>query len=240
MELIALWNTLRRRWWLIAIPTLITLLWTLPSLPDAISPPETYGATIRFSAAAPPDAENAQAASTDSQSRSGTYEDISYVPWLASEYLVVNLPHWIRGSLFATLVSQKLDEQGIQISGDDLRPAFNADSTRSILAVYLGWDDQAELEKIAEAAISVLQTHAQEYFPQLASEAAIFQPLDEIDVVRTAPPLSARLRPFMRVFVGLIAGLGLAFLADYLDDSVRSIDDLEKLSLVVVASIPRE
>ena len=240
MELIAIWNVLRRYWLLIAIPAFITLLWTLPALPDAISPPETYGLTMRFSAAVPPDLENALAAATDSITRSGTYEDTSYVPWLASEYVVVNLPQWVTSSSFASHVSDHIREQDLDISTDDLRPAFNADSSRSILVVFLGWDDEAELEKIAAATITVLQTQNQEYFPQLATEPAQITPLDEIDVVRTTPPLTSRFRPFIRLLIGLAAGIGLAFLADYLDDTIRSTNDLEQLDVTVIGAVPKK
>lgn len=240
MELIAIWNVLRQYWLLIAIPVVITLLWILPALPDAISPPETYGLTMRFSAAAPPDLENALSSATDPITRSGTYEDTSYIPWLASEYVVVNLPQWVTSSSFASHVSDQLRQQDINISSEDLRPAFNADSSRSILVVYFGWDDEKELENIATATITVLQTLNQEYFPQLATEPAQITPLDEIDIVRTAPPLTARFRPFMRLIIGLVAGIGLAFLADYLDDTVRVADDLEKLELTVVGTVPKK
>ncbi|NDJ86460.1 MAG: hypothetical protein GYB66_11280 [Chloroflexi bacterium] len=240
MELIAIWKTLRRRWWLIAIPTAITLLWALPALPDAVAPPETYGSTLRFSAAAPPQESNAEAAANDPLARSGTYEDTAYVPWLASEYLVVNLPQWITGSEFANEVSQTLAERGVDISSEDLEAAFSADSSRSILFVYLGWDDEDELEQIAAATIEVLQASNQRYFPQLALQAAAIQPLDEIDIVRTMPPFTSRLQPFIRIFIGLAAGLALAFLADYLDDSIREADELEALEIPVLGTIPRE
>lgn len=238
MELLVLWKIVRRWWWLVAIPTVITLLWALPALPDALVPPETYGATIRFSAAASPDTENALAAASDPVTRSGSYEDTAYVPWLASEYLVVNLPAWVTSMRFAAAVSEELATNGLEIDAKDLRPAFNADSSRSILVVYFGWDDEAELEQIAEATITVLQTQNQDYFPQLATEPATITPLDEVDVVQTAPPLTTRFRPFLRVFVGLAAGLALAFLAEYLDDTVHATDDLRELT--VLGTIPKE
>ncbi len=238
LELLTLLNFILRRWWLIAIPAAITLLWSLPAIPDAISPPETYGASIRFTAAAPPDAANATA--VPENSTSGTYEDTAYVPWLASEYVVVNMPQWVTSSNFANEVSATLlSDHNLDISADDLRPAFAADSARSIFVVYFGWGNEAELEKIAAATITVLQTRNQQYFPQFAYAPAQIVPLDEIDVVRTVPPMTARLNPFIRMVIGLAAGLGLAALAEYLDDSVREKADLEKLGLEVLGSIPR-
>lgn len=239
MERLEILRPLWRWWWLILIPTVITFVASLPALPGVISPPETYGASLRFSAAAPPSVANEIAASEDNLARSGTYEDTSYVPWLASEYLVVNIPQWVTSSSFATAVSEQLAAQAVDISADDLRPAFNADGSRSVFIVYYGWDDEAELEQIMAASVVVLQTQNHDVFPQLGGEPATIIQLDDIDVVRTAPPLTARLRPFLQIFIGLGAGVGLAYLAAYLDNEVRDRDDLEALGLVVVGEIPK-
>ncbi len=40
--------------------------------------------------------------------------------------------------------------------------------------------------------------------------------------------------------MGLAAGVGLAVLAEYLDDSIRTRADVEALGLTVLAEIPRE
>lgn len=239
MELKLVWQVLRRRLWIILIPLLITLVFSLPALPDAISPPETYGASMRFTAAAPPEITNAIAAEQNDQ-RSGTYEDTAYVPWLASEYVVVNLPSWVTSSSFAREVSLVLAQDGWEIDTDELRRAFASDSARSILTIYFGWDNETELEKIAAATVTVLQTRNQDYFPQFGTAPAQIVPLDEVEVVRTSPPIFDRLRPFIQIALALAAGLLLAFLADYLDDSVRDTDDLEKIGLNVIGSIPHE
>jgi capsular polysaccharide biosynthesis protein len=85
-----------------------------------------------------------------------------------------------------------------------------------------------------------LQTQNQAYFSQLAAEPATITPLDEIDVVRTVPPLTARINPFIRIVIGLAAGVGLAFLAEYLDDGLRHESDLEALHIPVLGVIPKE
>lgn len=240
MELILVWQLIKRWWYLILIPMGMALLWSLPAIPDAISPPETYGASIRFSAAAPPDATHAIAADTDNLPRSGTYEDTAYVPWLASEYVVVNLPQWVTSASFAEEVSAELAANGLEISAEDVRRAFAADSARSILVVYFGWDDESELTAIAEATIKVLQERNQTYFPQFANAPAQIIPLDDVDVNQTVPPLSTRLNPFIRIILGLAAGIGLATLAAYLDDRIYGETDLRKLDIDVLASIPQE
>jgi uncharacterized protein involved in exopolysaccharide biosynthesis len=232
MELVAVWHLIRRRWWLIALPFGAALVLTLPTLKNIVSPPVTYSVQMRLTAAAPPEA----------QIEGGTtpYEDTVYVPLLASEYVVVNLPHWITSDRFADEVSQVVSAQNINISGEDLRPAFYADSFRSILTLYVGWDNETEIRAIAAAAVQVLQTRNQTYFPQFAAEPVEVVALDDVRVNQAAPPITARIAPLIKIFMGLVAGVGLAVLAEYLDASIHSRADVESLGLAVLAEIPRE
>jgi capsular polysaccharide biosynthesis protein len=229
MEWIALWDILRRRWWLILLPTLVVFLLVIPSLPDTLNGQGGYSVTMRFTAAA---------ASDIAQDES--YEDSAYVPWLASEYVVVNLPHWVTSDTFAQEVSRRLANQGIEIPYEDVRSAFVADSAHSILVVYINWDDASEIEAIAKAAITVLQTRNQVYFPQFAAFPAEVTPLDDVRVNRIPMPLMDRLNPFLRLAVGLAIGLGLAVAAEYMDDSIRREEDLAALGLIVVGVVPAE
>lgn len=232
MELIAFWQMIKRRWWLIALPAAVALVLTLPRLADVVAPPATYGTQLRLTVAAPPDA--------DLESLATPYEDTAYVPWLASEYVVVNMPAWITSDAFAAEVERVLDEGGGDIPGDDLRRAFAADSFRSILTLYVGWDDAEELRRISAAAVTVLQTRTQTYFPQFAAQPAQVVPLDEIEVNQTAPPITARITPLIRIMIGLAAGVGLAALAEYLDDTIYARAEVEALGLTVLADIPPE
>src|SRR5687768_11472098 len=96
-----------RRWWLIVLPVALALLLMLPSLPAILNPDTGYMVAMRFTAAAPSDV------NLDTET---SYEDTSYVPWLASEYVVVNLPQWVTSDSFAQEVSTLLAEQSIEIS----------------------------------------------------------------------------------------------------------------------------
>jgi capsular polysaccharide biosynthesis protein len=186
---------------------------------------------MRLTAAAPPN--------TEIEGVTTPYEDTSYVPWLASEYVVVNLPPWIGSDSFADEVSAVLNERGVGID-DDLKGAFIADGSRSILTLYVVWDDPVEVRQIAEAAITVLQTRSQTAWPQAAAEPMQVVPFDEVEVSELAPPITTRIAPLIRILVGLAAGVGLAVLAEYLDDSLRSRADVEALGLPVLAEIPPE
>lgn len=231
MELIAIWHIVKRRWWLIALPPLVALILTLPTLSHVISPPVSYLVQLRLTAAAPPDAEI--------EGITTPYEDTVYVPLLASEYVVVNMPHWITSDAFADEVSAVLEQQGSTIT-DNLSSAFIADSFRSILTLYVVWDDPNEIQAIADAAVMVLQTRNQTYFPQFAATPVEVVPLDDTEVSELAPPLTARIAPLIRIAVALAAGVGLAILVEYLDTSLRTRAEVETLGLPILGEIPAE
>lgn len=221
-----LWRFLRLRWWLIAVPVVVVILATLPAIPAIINPDQQYTATIRFTAAASADAVPEE-----------TYEDSAYVPWLASEYVVVNLPQWVTSDSFAEEVSNTLD---LNLAPDDLRPAFNADSGRSVFVLFINWDDEDELERIAEAAITVLQTRNQIYFPQFAAVPAEVVPWDNVRVTAVPPPLFDRFAPLLRIGIALAAGLLLALAVEFFDPKIYATTDLEGLELDWVAVIPKQ
>jgi capsular polysaccharide biosynthesis protein len=84
-----------------------------------------------------------------------------------------------------------------------------------------------------------MQTRSSEYFAQLGGEPANVTILDRSPVVPAPPPLTDRFAPFLRVGLGLLAGVGLAFLAHYLDPVVRRREEIETLGLPIIAAIPR-
>lgn len=232
MELIALWHMAWRRWWLVLLPALVVLVVTLPSLGDVLAPPATYQVQMRLTAAPPPQA--------DAGDLPTPYEDSVYVPLLASEYVVLNMPYWITSDSFAADVSAVLAEQDSPIAADDLIGAFRADGFHSILTLYVMWDDSEQIVSITEAAVTVLQTHNQTYFPQFAAQPVQVVPLDDMSVDEVPPPIMTRLAPLLRIALGLFAGVGLALLAEYLDDRLHTRADVEQIGLSVLGEIPRE
>jgi hypothetical protein len=233
MELIALWKVIKRRWWLIGLPAAVVFVLTLPALAAVVNPPVSYEVRVRLTAAAP----LSGAADTVPDT---IYEDATYVVWLASEYVAVNLPHWITSDSFALEVAQILSGRGLDIPVADLAGVFAADSYRSIVTLYVRWDDVDQTGPIAEAAIEALRERNAEYFPQFAVAPARVVPLDSLEVREIPPPLTARIGPLLRLALGLAAGVGLAGLAEFLDRSLRTRDDVEVLGLEVLGEIPGE
>src|SRR5215510_1650504 len=104
MELMLILRMLRRRWWLVAVPTLIV---AAVAIPDLLSSGRTaaggFTTTIRYSAA------QVLAAIPD---RKGDYQDV----WLASELAVNAMTDWVRTSSFVSEIVKETSAQGIEVN----------------------------------------------------------------------------------------------------------------------------
>jgi capsular polysaccharide biosynthesis protein len=228
MELHQLWKVLRRRWWLVAIPSVTAFVYA--AVVFIQSPPRGgYSTQIRFAAAPPPGVDVSGLG----------YEDSRYFPWKTGEFVVDGLTAWAPSTTFADEVSLMLEEQGLDIPTSAIYGHISADNERSVMTVYIDWSNRAELEAIADAAIDVMQVRHAEYFPQLGSQGAVVTALDAIAVRREPPSIGARLDPIIRFGLGLVLGLALALGVDYIDPAVRDRQEVEALGLTVLAEIPR-
>jgi hypothetical protein len=212
---------LRRWWWLVAIPVLITGGLALPGLLRRGEATGGFTQVITYSAM-----QSVRAIPrTD-----GDYQDI----WLSSELTVNAFTDWVKGSSFKTELSALVPD----ISLDALGVA--ADNAHSVGNLYLSYPTADGLQALGEAAIKVLSTRSQAYFAQLGGQPAAVTILGETPVTPAPPPLTDRFGALIRVGLGLIAGVGLAFLAHYLDPVLRRREDVEALGLPVVGTIPRQ
>ncbi|HLY28052.1 MAG TPA: hypothetical protein VKQ72_17025 [Aggregatilineales bacterium] len=228
MELKQFWAVIVRRWWLIVLPAVVALILTLPSLKQVISAPGGYSVTIRFTASQVPSADSAK-----------TFQDQSYIPWLASEYAVNNLATWMRTQSFAQEISDELAKQNLTLDPKAIQGAIATDSARSIMSLSISWPDPDEIQAIGKAAIDVLQNRSAAYFPQFAAQKVVITPQDSVTPAPVSASITTRLSPLLRVGVGLLVGLALAFLAEYLDPTIRSRQEIEALNLPIIAEIPR-
>ena len=63
--------------------------------------------------------------------------------------------------------------------------------------------------------------------------------IDPPTISLVGPSLRQRLDLPLRTILALVAGIGLAFLLDYLDDTIRGRTDIEALGLPILAEIPQ-
>ena len=225
MELRAYWKVLKRRWLLILVPALVVLA---VGLATYTPPPPAYNVGVRFIVGQLP----AAAAALEDEERLAN--------WQASEYVVNGLTDWAHGLKFAQMVSERLAAQGIEVPASTIMSGLHADNTRSMMQLSLTYGgDPDVLRAMMLAAIDVLQTENGNALPQLAGTPATLLVLDEPVVNLISAGIRHQLDLLLRLILALGAGLGLAFLVEYLDPTLRGREELEELSLPVLGEIPR-
>jgi hypothetical protein len=226
MELMLVVQVLLRRWWLVVVPVVVVAALTLPDFignSGAVS--GGFTTTIRYTASQVLEA---------IPGRDGDFQDV----WLASELAVNALTDWVRTSSFVSEITAKTGAVNVQF--DPAALGIAADNERSVGQLTMSYPDLDTLDAIIDAALDVLQSRAQLYFPQLGGQPALVRVLDVPTIVAAPPPITNRLAPFIKIGLGLLAGIALAFLAEYLDPTVRRRQQVEMLGLPVVGTLPRD
>jgi len=188
--------------------------------------PVSYSATMRFNVGIQP------------ERIPGVYTYDRYYTMLTSEYLVDDLGEIIKSNVFAGAVSQRLASQGIVVPAGAIGASTQPGKLHRILTVVITWPDEAQLRAIANASAATLTERSAEFFGQFSAAEADIRLIDPPAVARVGRPAREQLDLPLRILLALAAGLGLVFLLDYLDESVRGRDDLEKVGLEVLGEVP--
>lgn len=155
----------------------------------------------------------------------------------AAEYLVDDFSTFVTSEAFARLVTAQLAAQGTNVPPGAISGSGSSETRHRTLILAVTWPDAAEARAIIAAAGEVAQLGIDQYF----ARSGVVSVLSGPTVVPVAPPLAEQIELPVRVLLALLVGLGLAFLLDYLDDSVRTVEEAEALlAAPVVGEIPRE
>jgi capsular polysaccharide biosynthesis protein len=228
MELRAYWDILRRRWWLpLLIAALVATISAVQLRPWEARPP-TYAASMRLLVGVLPATDAPESA-----------YDPRYYAWLTSEYLVDDFTEVVRSGLFAQNVSNRLANENIELPPGAIQGSAATGQQHRIITLNFGWGDEAQLVAIANAAAAEITENASLYFQALGTEGAGVTVLDGPNVSAVGPALRDRLEWPLRVGLGVVVGLGLIFLLEYLDNSIRKRDEVETLGLRVIGEIPK-
>jgi capsular polysaccharide biosynthesis protein len=218
MELREYWRVVWRRWWLIAALLLAVLVISLLSYEK---PAPLYQATMRFAIGIEGD-EPVNAVSGEGRSDA----------WLASEYLADDLSEVLKGGDFAARIS-RLVRFDVPVG------TIFASREHRIMTVTISWSDPKQTQAIAEAVGAAVGEGTADYFPQLIGVEAKAVLIDGPGIGAVGRSLKDKLDLPLRLFVALVAGVALAFLWDYVDDTVRDRAEVEKLGVPILGEIPR-
>lgn len=222
MELTLVMRVLLRRWWLILVPVIVAGFFAVPEfLANEESGSSGYQTQFSYSAAQE---------SSNFDVRDGDYQDV----WLASEFVVNAFTDWLQSTTFR-------EELAIETGDENLLNGLNivADNKRSIGIVEMSHPDEQSLRDLRQAAIIILQTRNQAYFPHLGDSPAEVTIINQPAVSPAPAPLTNRFKPILQLGVAFFAGIVLVGLVEYFDRTIRYRDEVEAQGLQVLAIIPK-
>mgnify|MGYP000048520738 CR=1 FL=1 len=220
-----MWKIFIRWWWLAAIPVIIVagyvgLTWQRP--------PISYQVIMRFMAGGEPPTE-----------LSVDYD--RYHTWLSSEYIARGLANVIETGTFANAVAQRLADKNLEIAAPSIQGAIVSDYAESVMVVYLVWPDAEQIVAVAEALSEEVTQNSAAYLPQMSGIGVVARRVDDPVPAAMPPSLRAQLvGPSIRLILASAVGLGLVFIAHYLDPMTREQAEVEALGIPVLNSIPKQ
>ena len=228
MELKTYWEVVRQRAWVVVGTFVLALAASLIGLalvPQAIS----YQATVRLAVKPVP------------EPRTGSYYTFDdYYPYLSSEFLNDDVIELVQGALF-------MQDLQARLKGKLATPpwgSIKAKKAHRVLTMTITSGTPEGALALAQAATESLsekdESGRQRYFGQITSREQTVAVVDP-PAITAGPGTRGVLDLALRGLLGLLAGLALAFLLDYLDDTVRGAEDVERLlGVPALGEIPPE
>jgi capsular polysaccharide biosynthesis protein len=231
MELREYWGIVRRRWWLPAIVTVVALLAsTVVGLRGASAFKTDMRLAVSTIPVQDPNAER--------------YFDPTYYSNLDSEYLADDMSEFMTSRAFADEVHRELASSStpMDVDIDTIMTATRTKKTHRFIDITITTPTFEQGSAIAASISRILAdpNHVAQYLTALTAYHS------QMEIV--TPPVTHRANSALglvseiglRTLIGLLVGLGLAFLVDYLDPSVRTREEAEQLlALPVLGEIPR-
>lgn len=223
MELLTYWHIVRKRLWLVIALLLVVAATLLLSAPVA---PTGYVANMRFVVGLEPEAPGDDGYTYD-----------RYYTWLTAEYLLDDLAEVVKSQVFAADVAVA---SGVAVAPGAIQGATQAGKLHRILTVTVSWHDADELAALANAVVQVLTGQGGRYFAQFSTENAVISLIDPPAILPVGASLRQRLDAPLRLILALALGVGLTFLLDYVDETVRGRADARALGVRILAEVPPE
>ncbi len=227
MELRTYLRILKRWWWIPAGLVALTLAFSLVTLKPWQPRPPSYAMSMSFSVGVRP------------QQLPDQFTYDGYYTALSSEYLIDDFSEIVKGSEFAGAVSQRLAEQGVVVAPGQIQGSTQTGELHRILTVTIYDSDPDRLAAIADAVAATMTEDADQFMPRLLEDQGAVYLVNRGGVVPIGPSLKQRLDLPLRLVLAFLAGIGLAFLINYLIPRIYDRNDLEALGIDVLAEIPR-
>jgi capsular polysaccharide biosynthesis protein len=164
-----------------------------------------------------------------------------YYNYVSSEFAIDDLVEAVRGNVFAQAVAERATAAGTSIDASEAQSMIAADRVHRIISVHVTSHDPARARAVAEAASAELDTNAYSYIG--VESDAEGSSVNIIQRPGNASPDTARERLLLALEILAALGFGvlLAFLVDYIDDTLYDAESTTAaLRLPNLASVPAE
>jgi capsular polysaccharide biosynthesis protein len=230
MELREYWSIIRRRWWL---PVAITLVALVASTVVGVRGATAYKTEMRVAVSTIPRPDP----------NATLYFDPTYYSNLSSEYLADDISELMTSRAFADEIQRELATANQpKMDVGTILSATRAKKTHRFIDVTVTTSTEEEGKAIAGSISRILNdpAHLAIYLKALASYNSQMSLVTPPSTHRANTPVGLASEIALRTIVGLLVGIGVAFLVDYVDTSVRSRQEAETLlQLPVLGMIPR-
>lgn len=230
MELREYWTIVRRRWWL---PVAVTLVAFLISSVIGLRGATAFRTDMRIAVSSVP---------VSDPNQTLEYDPIYYSN-LDSEYLADDMSEFMHSSAFATEVKRELaTARGLNYDIDTIVNTTRTKKTHRFIDVTVTTATLEDGQEIAGSISRIMNDQARLaiYLKALAAYNTQMQVITPPDTRRGNTIVGLISEVGLRTMIGLLIGIALAFLMDYIDPSVRSRQEAEDvLRLPVLGEIPR-
>lgn len=227
MELKSYLMVLLRRWPAIVI---LPLLVGLFAIYQDMSRVTQYTAEARLSVVRIPD----QAPVEDFQ-----YDD--YYNYLTSEFKIDDLVETVAGNVFAGAVAERSAAIGAPVDATTVQQVMSEERQHRVLSIMATTTEADRSLQIVQAAVAELEENANMYLDTPADEAGAMVRVVEYPNEASTDTTRARILLLLGVIAAFGAGVLLAFLVDYLDDTLYDAENVSIATrLPVLASVPEK
>jgi capsular polysaccharide biosynthesis protein len=231
MELREYWSIIRRRWWL---PVAIALVALIASTAVGLRGAAAYKTDMRLAVSTIP--------TPDPQAE--RYFDPAYYANLDSEYLADDMSELMTSRAFADEVKRELATSSTPYDVDieTIMNATRTKKTHRFIDITVTTPTFEEGEQIAGSISRILndKPHLAQYLQALTAYNTQMTIVTPPVTHRANTPLGLISEIALRTLIGLVVGIGVAFLIDYVDPSVRTRQEAESLlQAPVLGEIPR-
>ncbi|MGI9149520.1 MAG: YveK family protein [Chloroflexota bacterium] len=231
MELREYWNIVRCRWWL---PAAITLVALIASTAVGLRGATAYKTDMRVAISTIPTPDP----------NSVLYYDPIYYSNLDSEYLADDMSELLTSRAFADDVKRELATSSTPFDVDPITivNATRTKKTHRFIDITLTTSTFEEGDMIAGSIGRILAdpAHLAIYLKALTAYNTQMIVVTPPATHRANTPIGLISDIALRTLIGLLVGIGLVFLFDYVDPSIRSRQEAEAvLRMQVLGEIPR-